>query len=112
MTSQMVLLPRVSEKSYALNKSHNTYVFDVPSDATKQSVAAAVEQQFRVSVVDVNMVVAKGKRKRALIKGGRPKYGRRKDVKRAYVRIKADDHIPVFAAIDEAEKKASKRENK
>jgi large subunit ribosomal protein L23 len=112
MTTHMVLKPRVSEKAYGLSKSLNTYVFDVPSDATKHSVSHAVEQQFEVTVVGVNMTIVKGKKKRALIKGGRPKYGSRKDVKRAYVRVKSGDHIPVFAAIDEAQEKAAKKEKK
>lgn len=108
----MILQPRVSEKAYDLSNAKNVYVFDVPTDVNKQQIAAAVEDRFDVNVIAVNVSVSKGKRKRMIQKRGRATIGKRRDVKRAYVTIKAGDNIPVFAAIDEASEKANKRKEK
>lgn len=104
----MALKPRMSEKAYALSKERNTYVFVVPMTANKVTVAAAVSAQFGVTVTDVNIGITKGKPKRSYKRGGRPITGKNVDIKKAYVRIKDGDQIPVFAAIDEEEAKAEK----
>lgn len=103
--SSMILKPRVSEKSYGLSLDRNTYVFDVPSDSNKHTVKAAVEAQFDVNVVSVNIAVAKGKAKRSYRKRKQPIAGSRPDRKRAYVTLKQGDSIAVFNAADEKETK-------
>ena len=108
----MALAPRMSEKAYGLSKERQTFVFDVPSDSNKMTVAAAVEEQFKVTVEEVNIAIIKGKAKRTYRKGGKPVKGKDNDVKKAYVRIKAGDHIPVFAAVEEDEAKAEKAAEK
>jgi large subunit ribosomal protein L23 len=112
MDNFMPLKPRVSEKSYGLSQTRNTFVFVVPGDANKITVAEAVATQFKVTVEDVNIVVAKGKTKRSYNKRSRGAMGQRSDVKKAYVRLKAGDSIPVFAALDEAAAEADKAEKK
>lgn len=104
----MALKPRMSEKAYAQSKERNTYVFVVPMTANKVTIAAAVGAQFGVTVTDVNISITKGKPKRSYKRGGRPITGKNVDIKKAYVRIKDGDQIPVFAAIDEEEAKAEK----
>lgn len=106
--TSMTLKPRMSEKAYGLSKTRQTYVFAVPDDANKLTVAAAVEAQFKVTVETVNIAIQKGKAKRTYRRGGRPLIGKDNDVKKAYVRLKEGDVIPVFAAIDEEEAKAEK----
>lgn len=108
----MILQPRVSEKAYELSNSKNVYVFDVPTNANKHEIAKSVADRFDVTVVAVNVSVAKGKNKRMIQKRGRATYGKRSNVKRAYVTVKQGDNIPVFAAIDEATEKAEKRKEK
>ncbi len=108
MALSMALKPRMSEKAYAVSQQRNTYVFVVPADANKLTVAQAVTEQFNVTVEDVNITILKGKAKRTYRRGGRPTTGRTADVKKAYVRLKAGDQIPVFAAIEEEEAKAEK----
>lgn len=103
----MALKPVMSEKTYAESQSRNVYVFNVPGNANKLTVAGAVEAQFNVSVEAVNILNRKGKAKRTVRKGGRPITGRQSDVKKAYVTVKRGDSIPVFAAVEEAEKEAS-----
>ncbi len=103
-----MLLPKVSEKAYGLSKEANTYVFEVIGDANKAAIAKQVEGEFEVTVTKVNVVNVKGKSKRMINRRGRATRGKRSDVKRAYVTVADGDHIPVFAAIDEAEEKAKK----
>lgn len=110
METAMVLKPRMSEKAYALSQSSGVFVFVVPRSTSKQAVAKAVEAQFKVTVVNVNTQNNKGKAKRTVRKGGRPVNGRESDKKMAYVKLKEGDSIPVFAAVEESEKKAEKIE--
>ncbi len=109
MSKTMTLKPRMSEKAYATSVAKNTYVIDVPTDATKLTVAAAVEAQFDVKVKSVRVVLAKGKTKRTVRKGGRPTMGQRSDVKKAYVTLKDGQSLPFFAEV-EAEANAAKEE--
>lgn len=111
MSKTMILRPRVSEKSYAQSQLKNTYVFDVPVDANRVNVAAAVTVQYEVTVTDVNILNVKGKAKRTVRKGGRAVAGRTSDFKKAYVTLKEGDSLPIFAALEEpapTEKKGKK----
>ncbi|HKR81808.1 MAG TPA: 50S ribosomal protein L23 [Candidatus Saccharimonadales bacterium] len=108
----LVLKPRLSEKTYGLSETGNVYVFVVPGDATKHTVARAVEVQFEVTVLTVNMVNVKGKVKRTVKKGGRAVSGARSDTKKAYVTLKAGDKLPFFESIKEEEQKAEETEKK
>lgn len=107
-----VLKPRISEKTYALSQVRNVYTFEVPSDANKHSVARAVTAQFGVTVTEVAIVNVKGKPKRSVRKGSRPTMGKRSDIKKAYVTLKAGDKLPIFATEEEAEAKAEKAAEK
>ena len=115
----LVLRPRLSEKAYATSMALSTYVFVVPENATKQSVAAAVAEQFGVTVTTVNITNVKGKPKRSVRKSGRATAGSRSDFKKAYVTIPKDQNIPIFAADEaddakeaKAKEKAAKKEKK
>lgn len=115
MDKQMILKPRLSEKTYGLSLVRNTYTFEVPNNATKHTVARAVAAQFNVTVEEVNVINVKGKPKRTVRKGGRPTNGKRSDVKKAYVTLKEGDKLSVFDAIEgdeKADKKATKKETK
>lgn len=106
--TMMTIKPRMSEKAFAASKELNTYVFVVPKSANKITVAAAVEAQFGVTVETVNISNTIGKPKRSYRRGGRPLLGKNRDIKKAYVRLKAGDQIPIFAAVEEEEAKAEK----
>jgi len=92
---ELKIYPRISEKTFAQAQA-GTYVFDVPVRATKQQITDAVAKQYSVSVVDVNTILAKGKVKKSYRKGGAPVVGKRRDVKKAYVRLAEGNTIPVF----------------
>lgn len=92
----LTLIPRISEKSYAQSKLNNTYVFTVPIKANKQQVAEAVSAQYGVTVVDVNVVISKGKAVRSVRKRSQPVKGKRIDTKKAYVRLADGSTIKMF----------------
>lgn len=115
MSKSMILKPRVSEKAYAHSQTDNVYVFQVPTDANKLTVAKAVEDQFDVTVLGVNIMKVKGKVKRTVRRRGRQSTGTRPDIKKAYVKVKDGDHIAIFANEEDnkaAEAKPAKKEKK
>ena len=118
----VLLKPRLFEKAYGLSQTTNTFVFDVPTDLNKNSVAEAVEKQFEVSVLKVRIVNRKGKAKRTVRKNGRASAGRDNHIKKAYVTLAPGSHLPFFEAeeteaaeiakADVKAKKADKKEKK
>jgi len=90
----VVLAPVVSEKSTRLADKNRQYVFRVADDATKPEVKAAVELLFKTKVQSVTVANVKGKTKRF----GRFT-GRRRNWKKAYVRLAAGQEIN-FAATE------------
>lgn len=112
MDKQMVLKPRMSEKTFGLSQTGNVYVFTVPGSANKQSVATAVAAQFGVSVTNVNIANVKGKQKRTVRKRTRPVMGQRSDTKKAYVTLKEGDKLPFFEVEDDKKKSDKKAEKK
>ena len=102
---QLIIHPRVTDKSYAQAGSNNTYVFNVPKSANKIEIEQTVEKLYGVKVTAVNIVNTFGKSKRTVRKGGRQNIGKRSDYKKAYVSVTKGQTIPVFAAEDTKETK-------
>jgi large subunit ribosomal protein L23 len=84
----VVLAPVVSEKSTLVADKNRQYVFRVADDASKPEVKAAVELLFKTKVQSVTVSNVKGKAKRF----GRFT-GRRRNWKKAYVRLAAGQEI-------------------
>lgn len=108
MSKSVILKPRMSEKAYGLSMARNTYVFDVPSNANKHTVARAVTAQYEVAVEKVNITNIKGKPKRTVRKGGRAVMGRQNGIRKAYVTLQAGNSLPIFAAMEQEAKQADK----
>ena len=72
----------------------NKYSFAVAKDANKIEIKNAVEKLFNVTVLSVNTRTIQGKIKRQ----GRYE-GKRPDVKKAIVTLKAGDQIKVFEGL-------------
>lgn len=79
---QVLLAPRMTEKSVMLAESSNQYVFKVAKTATKQDIKQAVETLFEVKVDRVQTVNMKGKQKNFSRRAGK-----RNDWKKAYIRL-------------------------
>ncbi len=115
MSKEILLIPRLSEKSFAQSQLTRTYAFVVPKSTNKHEVARAVAAQFEVTVTDVNVTNVKGKAKRSIsAKGRRVANGSQSDFKKAYVTLAEGFSIPVFGTEEESkeDKKAKKAEAK
>lgn len=110
----LTLIPRVSEKAYEMSQRDGvkTYVLVVPKSANKHVVARAVTEQFEVVVTNVRTMNVKGKPKSSYRKGSRPIDGRRDDIKKAYVTLRAGDELPLFVEEAKEEVKQQKAAEK
>jgi len=90
----VVIAPVVSEKSTRVADKYRQYVFRVADRASKPEIKAAIELLFKTSVESVTLSNVKGKAKRF----GRFN-GRRRNWKKAYVRLAAGQEIN-FAATE------------
>ena len=85
--TDIIIAPVVTEKSMT-NKQNNVYTFKVAKSATKTDIKKAIEDAFKVSVLSVNTLNTKSKRKRV------GKYsGRTKTYKKAIVTLKDGSSI-------------------
>ncbi len=87
----IIFEPIVSEKSYDLIEDENTYTFVVDRRANKTEIKQAVGSIFDVKVLSVNTMNRKGKLKRTGYV-----LGKRKDTKRALVKLADGDKIDIF----------------
>ena len=85
---KVLLSPLVSEKTARAADASGQYTFRVVPDATKREIGKAVELMFEVEVDRVQVLNVKGKQKRF---GQR--LGKRKDWRKAYVRLKTGHEI-------------------
>jgi large subunit ribosomal protein L23 len=91
-STELILRPVVSEKSYALMQE-GSYIFVVAPHATRTDVRRAVEDVFGVRVKKVNTLNRKGKlrhNRRTNTSGRRP------STKRAVVTLAEGDRIDLF----------------
>ena len=85
---QVLVAPIVSEKATMVAEKSNAVTFKVLQNATKPEIKAAVELMFKVEVKGVSVVNTKGKAKRF----GKSN-GRRDNVRKAYVMLKAGQEL-------------------
>ena len=89
--NQIIIRPLVTEKSTILREIENVITFEVANNANKIEVKRAVEELFKVKVEEVRLFNVRGKIKRM----GRYA-GKRRDWRKAYVRLKAGEKAPEF----------------
>ena len=88
-----VLAPIITEKATLLSEQ-NKVVFKVAMHATKDEIAEAVEQLFKVNVTKVNTLIVKGKTK--TFRGHK---GRRSDIKKAVVTLAPGQSIDIATGL-------------
>jgi large subunit ribosomal protein L23 len=86
----IIIAPVISEKSY-IQLNQNWYTFLVDPRANKTQIKIAIQEIFNVRVETVNTQNRQGKRKRT-----RTGFGKRKDTKRALVKLADGDRIEAF----------------
>ena len=89
--NQVIRRPLVTEKSTMLREDTNVIAFEVDPNANKIEVKKAVEELFKVKVEEVRLFNVRGKMKRM----GRWA-GKRRDWRKAYVRLKEGEKAPDF----------------
>ncbi len=88
MTDTLVLLrPIITEKSMT-QTNNGKYTFEVRTSASKQEIAEAVAEAFKVDVLEVNIIAVHGKTRRL----GR-RVGRTPDRKKAVVTVAKGQRI-------------------
>ncbi len=88
-----ILSPIITEKATLLSEQ-NKVVFRVAQDASKDEIAAAVEELFKVKVTKVNTINVLGKTKRF-----RGVKGKREDIKKAIVTLAEGQSIDITTGL-------------
>ena len=88
---KIIRRPLITEKSTRQKEEGRQYVFEVHRDANKIEIQSAVEQLFKVKVLQVRTSNVLGKVKRL----GR-RYGKRPDWKKAIITLREGDRIDFF----------------
>lgn len=91
--SEVLLRPTITEKSTLLQEE-GQYTFEIAPKANKTLVKQAIEKNFGVTVVAVNITVNRGKRKRY-----GPRFKKRPDVKKAVVTLRSGDRIDLIEGL-------------
>jgi large subunit ribosomal protein L23 len=91
---QVVLRPLLTEKGTRLKEEGNQYIFRVARTANKVEIRQAIEQLFKVTVLEVHTARVRGKVKRL----GRFQ-GRRPDWKKAIATLKEGDSIELYEGV-------------
>jgi Ribosomal protein L23 len=90
--NQIIRRPLVTEKSTMMRDAgDNILAFEVDTKANKIQVKSAIEELFKVKVEEVRLFNVRGKIKRM----GRYA-GKRRDWRKAYVRLKKGEKAPDF----------------
>ncbi|MDH5748844.1 MAG: 50S ribosomal protein L23 [Rhodospirillales bacterium] len=90
---EVIRSPIITEKATLLSE-FNQVSFNVPLDATKPEIRAAVETLFKVKVKAVNTLRQKGKSKRF-----RGVLGRRSDTKKAVLTLEEGQTIDITTGV-------------
>lgn len=93
LAREIIIKPVVTEKSVDLMQE-NKYCFRVAKDANKIEIKNAIEEIFKVTVVNVNTINVHGKMKRM----GRTQ-GKTASWKKAVVTLREGDSIEVFEGL-------------
>lgn len=83
--------PLITEKATMLREQENKYVFKVAPASTKAQIKQAVEELFKVTVLDVHTTMMRGKQRRMGMHAGY-----RSDWKKAIVKVKKGQEIKVL----------------
>lgn len=86
-----IVRPIITEQTSAAYQDRGEYTFEVATDSNKYTIKAAIEQLFGVKVVGVWTSNARGKSRRV-----GQSIGRRPHTKKAIVKLRAGDAIPIF----------------
>jgi large subunit ribosomal protein L23 len=90
----IVKRPVITEKTTLFTEKENKVVFQVDANANKKEIKKAISSIFNVEVLDVRIVMIRGKKRRL-----RFKEGKRPDWKKAIITLKEGDKIEFFEGV-------------
>jgi len=91
----IIIAPVITEKAAFLREKYNQYVFRVARDANKKEIKWAIENLYKVKVEKVRTLNVKPKPRRLRHR----LYGRTSSWKKAYVKLKAGESIPLYEGV-------------
>ena len=91
LPTRIIRKPLVTEKTAWASSAHNRYAFEIDAAASKPDVRRAVETLYGVRVLDVAIQNRKGRMRR-----NRHGTWKTRDIKRAIVKVHAEDRIELF----------------
>lgn len=89
---QIIVRPIITEKSMD-ETAHSRFTFKVAKDANKPMIKKAIEEQFKVNVLDLQTMTVHGKRKKV---GRTRRESHAQSWKKAIVRLKEGQKIDLF----------------
>jgi large subunit ribosomal protein L23 len=89
--TDILVRPLVTEKTTSQLGGDVAYAFEVGINANKIQIKNAIEAYYGVDVEDVRTLVVRGKTKRH----GRH-YGKRKNWKKAYIRVASGQNLNIY----------------
>ena len=92
--TRVIISPLISEKSMG-DAANGKYTFKVSKAANKQDIKKAVEEKFKVNVLNVSTITIKG-RKQAVRTRTRNIELKKSDFKKATVKLAKDQKISIF----------------
>jgi large subunit ribosomal protein L23 len=92
--NEIIVRPIVSEKSIGQMQNHNKYTFIVNKNANKIEIKKAIEELFKVRVLNISTLRVPGKKRRQ----GRFQ-GLTPERKKAIVKLKDGDKIQVMEGL-------------
>ena len=84
----IIIRPRITEKSGIMSETLNLYTFEVAKDSTKQSIAKAIKTAYKVTPLKNRTINLP--RKKVFVRG---RNGSQPAVKKALVYLKKGDKI-------------------
>ncbi|MCD6097872.1 50S ribosomal protein L23 [bacterium] len=90
----IILAPLLTEKGTGDQERNNVYLFKVARNANKHQIKSAIEELFKVRVLEVRTSLVPSKLRRY----GRWE-GRKPGYKKAYVKLRKGDKIPIFEGV-------------
>lgn len=88
--NDVILRPRITEKSGIANESMNLYTFEVTKNATKGTIARAIKAMYKVTPLKIRTINLPAKK--VFVRG---RFGTQSGVKKALVTLKKGDKIEV-----------------
>lgn len=92
--TRVIIAPVISEKSMN-NSAYGKYTFKVLKSANKYDIKKAIEEKFKVNVLDVTTVNIKGRKQNIRTKTRNIEVAK-SDFKKATVRLAKDQKISMF----------------